>query len=170
MKIKFCSIVVIAIMGLISGCHTTHIAEYGQLPTGTIMKATMVSGGNYPTSPETNPLPALFRVDAITIDGSDFVDTNTKNCFVVANAVGNLSTERVDCRLTSFSCLDSDGKAIVDKSIKGFVVGADGRAGIPGKCLVPKIITPDIGVSIEVKSGQSVQLVISESVEFKIRN
>ena len=170
MKIKYCSIVVIAVMGLISGCHSTHIAKQGLLPTGTIMEATMLSGGIYPTLPNTKPVPTMFRVNGIDINGINAMPTNTNGCFAMADAVGNLSTERVDYRLTTLSCLNREGKAIIDESIKGFVVGADGKAGIPGKFLVPEIITPNIGVNIEVKPGQSVNLVMTESVKFQKKN
>jgi len=171
MKIKFSSIVVIAVMGLISGCQSMHIAEYGQFPTGTFMKATMLSGGIYPTAPNAKPVPTLFRVNGININDINVLPTNATGCFAMAEAVGNLSTERADYRLTTLSCLNNDGKTIIDESIKGFVVGADGKAGIPGHVLVHKIDAPPyVEANVEVKPGQTANLVMSESVKFQIKN
>jgi conjugal transfer pilus assembly protein TraB len=51
---------------------------------------------------------------------------------VVAEGSGNLAQERVKTRLLNLSCITKKGDAIIDQPIKGWVVDADGRAGLSG--------------------------------------
>jgi conjugal transfer pilus assembly protein TraB len=50
----------------------------------------------------------------------------------VAEGTGNLATERVQTRLLNLSCVTQNGEAIIDQTIKGFVVDADGQVDLKG--------------------------------------
>lgn len=79
-----------------------------------------------------NPEPIIARVQAPAILPNE-VKANLSGCFVIGNATGSLAKERVEVQLVSISCVDFDEHAVVDQSIKGFFVDADGKKGLSGK-------------------------------------
>ena len=98
------------------------------------MQASLLSGLDAPTmnGAQSNPVPVLLRVRAPAILPNR-VRANLKGCFIIADGVGNLASERVMLRLVSLSCIAKDGQAVIDQSIKGFVVGSDGKIGLRGR-------------------------------------
>jgi conjugal transfer pilus assembly protein TraB len=98
------------------------------------MEATLLSGLAAQTTDagKESPSPVILRVANVAVLPNE-VKANLKGCFVIGEGHGKLSTERVDIRLTSLSCLAKDGKAVIDQKIKGFVVDADGNIGLAGK-------------------------------------
>jgi conjugal transfer pilus assembly protein TraB len=93
------------------------------LLTGVVAPATRVG--------EENPTPMLIRIKEMAILPNE-VKEDLKGCFVVAEGSGNLAQERVKARLLNLSCITKKGDAIIDQPIKGWVVDADGRAGLSG--------------------------------------
>jgi conjugal transfer pilus assembly protein TraB len=98
------------------------------------MEATLLSGLDAPAvgKGEAHPVPVLLRVKAPAILPNK-VKANLKGCFVIAEGVGNLASERADLRLVSLSCIDKKGRAVIDQKIKGFVVDSDGKIGLRGR-------------------------------------
>lgn len=97
------------------------------------MKATLLSGVAAPTitGGKVSPVPMLFKIDNLAILPNE-VRADLKGCFVVAEGTGNLATERVQTRLLNLSCVTQNGEAIIDQTIKGFVVDADGQVDLKG--------------------------------------
>jgi conjugal transfer pilus assembly protein TraB len=93
------------------------------LLTGVVAPATRVG--------EDNPTPMLIRIKEMAVLPNE-VKEDLKGCFVVAEGSGNLAQERVKTRLLNLSCITKKGDAIIDQPIKGWVVDADGRAGLSG--------------------------------------
>ncbi len=98
------------------------------------MQASLLSGLDAPTmnGAQSNPVPVLLRVRAPAILPNR-VRANLKGCFIIAEGVGNLASERVMLRLVSLSCIAKDGHAVIDQPVKGFVVGSDGKIGLRGR-------------------------------------
>jgi conjugal transfer pilus assembly protein TraB len=63
------------------------------------------------------------------------VKANLAGCFVIGNATGSLAKERVEVQLVSLSCVDFDDHSVVDQSVKGFFVDADGKKGLSGQVI-----------------------------------
>jgi conjugal transfer pilus assembly protein TraB len=98
------------------------------------MEATLLSGLDAPAvgKGEAHPVPVLLRVKAPAVLPNK-VKANLRGCFVIAEGVGNLASERADLRLVSLSCIDKKGQAVIDQKIKGFVVDNDGKIGLRGR-------------------------------------
>ncbi|RMG67767.1 MAG: conjugal transfer protein TraB, partial [Nitrospirae bacterium] len=97
------------------------------------MEATLLSGLDAPTSKSgrRSSIPALFRIKTPAVLPNK-VKARLKGCFVIAEGRGELSTERVEMRLVSLSCIDRKGNAVIDQHIKGFVIDEDGKIGLKG--------------------------------------
>lgn len=98
------------------------------------MEATLLSGLDAPTSSDAkgNPVPVLIRVKTPAVLPNE-VKANLRGCFVVADGKGNLGTERAELVLVNLSCLDRRGQAVIDQPLTGYVVDADGKAGLRGR-------------------------------------
>ncbi len=98
------------------------------------MEATLLSGVAAPTTnaAKGNPLPLLFRVKDLAVLPNK-VKADLKGCFVIGSGIGNLADERVHIRLNTLSCVARNGAAVIDQSIKGFIVDGDGKVGLKGR-------------------------------------
>mgnify|MGYP001132251538 CR=1 FL=1 len=98
------------------------------------MEATLLSGLDAPAvgKGEAHPVPVLLRIKAPAVLPNK-VKANLKGCFIIAEGLGNLATERADLRLVSLSCIDRKGDAVIDQKIKGFIVDNDGKIGLRGR-------------------------------------
>jgi len=98
------------------------------------MEATLLSGLDAPAvgKGDAHPVPVLLRIKAPAVLPNK-VKANLKGCFVIAEGLGNLATERADLRLVSVSCIDRKGNAVIDQKIKGFIVDSDGKIGLRGR-------------------------------------
>ena len=78
-----------------------------------------------------DPFPALLRIkhEAI-LPNAGLMDL--RECFMVASAYGDLSSERVYLRAEGISCQRADG-AILEAPIDAYASGIDGRAGVRGR-------------------------------------
>ena len=77
------------------------------------------------------PTPALLRIKTEAILPNLF-SFDVKECFVMVGGFGNLSTERVEMRTESMSCVDQTGQ-VWEGKIEGYLVGEDGKAGARGR-------------------------------------
>lgn len=102
--------------------------------TASFMEATLLSGLDAPamSKGEGHPVPCLFRIKTPAVLPNK-VKANLKGCFVIGEGLGNLASERADIRLVSISCIDKQGRALIDEKIKGFVVDSDGKIGLRGR-------------------------------------
>ena len=74
----------------------------------------------------------FFMVDAPAVL-PNYIKKDLSGCFVVANAHGNLAKERVQVQAVNLSCLSSDGNAVIDEKILGFVTDeGDGKRDLAG--------------------------------------
>jgi conjugal transfer pilus assembly protein TraB len=98
------------------------------------MEATLLSGLDAPAVAKgsANTVPVLLRIKAPAVLPNK-VKANLKGCFIIAEGLGNLATERADLRLVSLSCIDRKGRAVIDQKIKGFIVDTDGKIGLRGR-------------------------------------
>lgn len=103
------------------------------LPMGAILSGTLMTGVDAPASgsaAKKDPFPALFRVkhEAILPNAGSL---DLRECFIVASAYSDLSSERVYMRAEGLSCQRSDG-AVIEASLDAYASGGDGKAGIRG--------------------------------------
>ncbi len=103
------------------------------LPSGSFMKAVTLSGLDAPTSggSQSEPYPVLLGITDLSVLPNRF-RMNLRECFIIGAGYGNLSDERAYIRTETLSCVRSDG-AVVDISLKGHVVGEDGKLGMRGR-------------------------------------
>lgn len=99
------------------------------IPSGSNFEAVLLTGMDASTSVGANktPTPALLRVktDAILPNLHSY---NVRECFVLVGGFGNISSERVEMRTETMSCVSENGE-VYEGKIEGYVVGEDGKAG-----------------------------------------
>jgi len=103
------------------------------LPAGSFMRGVLLAGLDAPTGGQSqqNPHPVLIEVlDMASLPNKFKADY--KNCRIVGNGVGDLSSERAYIRLDRMSCITEDGGAI-DVAVKGFVADQSGKNGVRGR-------------------------------------
>lgn len=102
------------------------------VPAGAFGKIVMLSGVDAPTGglASSNPVPVLMRIkDAGTL--ANYFKDDLKECTVIGEAAGDISSERANIRLTTITCILADG-TIIEEPVKGYVAGEDGKAGFRG--------------------------------------
>lgn len=82
-------------------------------------------------SAKEDPEPMLLRVQAPAVLPNE-VRAQLGGCFVIAHGYGSLASERVEARLVSLSCVDYEGKSVIEEPIKGILVDKDGVKGLAG--------------------------------------
>lgn len=103
------------------------------IPTGSISKVTLLNGMDAPTmaKAKTDPIPVLMKVNDLSILPNKY-SYDLKECFVLGEGYGDLSSERVYIRTNNLSCISNSGKTI-DMPFKAMVTGEDGKAGLRGR-------------------------------------
>jgi conjugal transfer pilus assembly protein TraB len=107
--------------------------ETSWLPSGSFMKAVTLSGIDAPTSggSQSEPYPVLLGITDLSVLPNRF-KMNLRECFIIGAGYGNLSDERAYIRTETLSCVRNDG-TVIDLSLKGHVVGEDGKLGMRGR-------------------------------------
>lgn len=103
------------------------------LPAGSFTTAVLLSGVDAPTGGQakSQPVPTLLRLmDAGQLP--NYWHSDIASCHVTGAAHGDIASERVHIRLEILSCVLTDG-SVVEESIKGYVAGEDGKAGLRGR-------------------------------------
>jgi conjugal transfer pilus assembly protein TraB len=103
------------------------------LPSGSYAKAVLLTGAASltGTNASTNPKPLTLRL----IDDGHLprgFTSRVRDAHVIAACYGEISSERLICRLQTMSWVEKDGTTI-ERKIEGYVSGEDGREGIRGK-------------------------------------
>lgn len=103
------------------------------VPSGSNFEAVLLNGMDASTAIGANrtPTPALLRIKSEAILPNLF-SFNVRECFVMVGGYGNMSSERVEMRTESMSCIDESG-AVWEGKIEGYLVGEDGKAGARGR-------------------------------------
>ena len=104
------------------------------IPSGSFMQGTLLTGIDAPTGTNAmkSTIPVLIRVTRPAVLPNRY-RAETKECFVVGEAYGDLSAERAYVRATYLSCLDASGEKVIDLKLKGFVADEDGKVGLHGQ-------------------------------------
>jgi conjugal transfer pilus assembly protein TraB len=76
--------------------------------------------------------PMMLRIQDLAVLPNN-VKANLKGCFLIGEGSGNIATERVKARLTTLSCVDLKGNAVIEESVNGWIVDADGKVGLKGR-------------------------------------
>src|SRR5690606_29848560 len=82
-------------------------------------------------SAKEDPEPMLLRIQAPAVLPNE-VRAQLQGCFVIAHGYGSLASERVEARLVSLSCVDFEGRSVIEEEIKGILVDQDGVKGLAG--------------------------------------
>jgi len=103
------------------------------IPSGSFMRVALMGGLDAPTGgqAQNNPWPILLRVQDNAFLPNKY-RAKVKECFILGSGYGDISSERAYLRLESLSCVLTNGE-VVDATIKGYVVGEDGKAGLRGR-------------------------------------
>ena len=103
------------------------------IPSGSFMRVALMGGLDAPTGgqAQNNPWPILLRVQDNAFLPNRY-RAKVKECFMLGSGYGDISSERAYLRLESLSCVLTNGE-VVDATIKGYVVGEDGKAGLRGR-------------------------------------
>lgn len=103
------------------------------IPTGSISKVTLLNGMDAPTmaKAKSDPIPVLMKVNDLSILPNKY-SYDLKECFVLGEGYGDLSSERVYIRTNNLACISNSGKTI-DMPFKAMVTGEDGKAGLRGR-------------------------------------
>ena len=104
-----------------------------EIPAGSFVKAILLSGLDAPTGgkAQSMPYPVLLRVIDKSILPNKW-QADIKDCFMVGEGIGELSSERVFIRVHTLSCVTESGKTY-QKKIKAYVSGEDGKVGLKGR-------------------------------------
>ena len=110
------------------------------LPSGSFMKATLLTGVDAPTvmGGRAEPRPVLLRIKDLAILPNR-IKSDLKGCFVTGAAEGKLNDERVHIVLERLSCIAKNGRAVIDQRVDGYVVDEDGKVGLKGFVAAPKL-------------------------------
>jgi conjugal transfer pilus assembly protein TraB len=103
-----------------------------EIPAGSFVKAILLSGLDAPTGgkAQSMPYPVLLRVIDKSILPNKW-QADIKDCFMIGEGIGELSSERVFIRVHTLSCVTESGKTY-QKKIKAYVSGEDGKVGLKG--------------------------------------
>jgi Bacterial conjugation TrbI-like protein len=105
------------------------VRQTSYLPGGSMARSVLLTGVDAPVGGK--PFPVLLALKAAFASPNSY-QVPLKGCFALGKAEGNASSERADIQIVRMSCVLPDGKAF-EQEITGYLVGEDGKQGIPGK-------------------------------------
>jgi conjugal transfer pilus assembly protein TraB len=103
------------------------------IPSGTFVSGILLSGVDAPTGvgAKKDTIPVLITLADNSILPNDW-KYDLKDCRIIGEAYGDLSSERVYIRTDYMSCVDDDGN-VYDFELDGYVAGEDGKVGLRGR-------------------------------------
>lgn len=106
--------------------------EESHIPAGSFVKVVLMTGIDAPSGArgKGSPYPVLLKI----IDHAQLPNkwrSNIEGCFMVGEAYGELSSERVHIRANTISCVGKEGEMITG-NVSGYIVGEDGKTGLSG--------------------------------------
>lgn len=104
------------------------------VPATAFFEVSLLTGLDAPTGnkAKNSPSPLALRVQDLTWLPNE-VRQDVKGCFLLAEGIGELSTERVSVRGISISCVSHEGEEVIDQKLLGYVADSDGKAGMRGE-------------------------------------
>ena len=128
-------------------------ANFTVLPTGSHVKARIVSGVE---ANAREPYPVLLQLD-YAFTGPNKTRIDLSNCFMIAKARANMSTERVMMETESLSCVREDGEHF-KRDAKGYVAGNDNTFGATGTYISKQgqVLLAAVLASIAKNAGQAI--------------
>jgi hypothetical protein len=105
------------------------VKQTSYLPGGSMARSILLTGVDAPVGGK--PFPVLLALTEAFASPNSY-QVPLKGCVVLGKAEGNASSERADIQIVRMSCVLPDGKAF-EQEITGYLVGEDGKQGIPGK-------------------------------------
>lgn len=105
------------------------IKQTTYLPGGSMAHSVLLTGVDAPVGGK--PFPVLLALKEAFASPNSY-QVPLKGCFALGKAEGNASSERADIQIVRMSCVLPGGKAF-EQEITGYLVGEDGKQGIPGK-------------------------------------
>jgi len=103
------------------------------IPAGAFARGTLLGGVDASTSIQSasDPRPVLLRLRSHgTLPRK--LQSDLKNCHVLASGYGDLSSERVYMRLEKLTCTHPLTQEVAEMVVSGYVAGEDGKAGLRG--------------------------------------
>lgn len=103
------------------------------IPAGSFVKVVLLSGVDAPTGAKAkgSPYPVLLKI----VDTAQLPNrwrSDLKECFIVGEAIGELSSERLQVRGNILSCMSKSGEQL-ESSISSYLVGEDGKTGFSAR-------------------------------------
>ncbi|MEW6682678.1 MAG: TraB/VirB10 family protein [Nitrospirota bacterium] len=107
--------------------------ESAYLPSGSFVQGILLSGLDAPAgvTASKEPHPVLIKLSDLAVLPNR-ARLDIKDCFIVGEGYGDLSSERAYVRTTTLSCVKANGQSL-DTALKGFVAGEDGKVGLRGR-------------------------------------
>ena len=104
------------------------------LPSGSFFSGVLLTGLDAPTqlAAKSAPMPVIIRVKKEAILPNHFT-LDIRECHVIGQAVGDLSSERAHIRAQSITCVRNDGKSVESAIQANAVSDYDGKLGIAGR-------------------------------------
>jgi len=104
------------------------------VPSAAFFSVSLLTGLDAPTGnkAKNQPSPLALRVQDLSWLPNE-ARQNVRGCFLLAEGIGELSTERVNIRGMSISCVNNDGERVIDQKLLGYVADSDGKAGMRGE-------------------------------------
>lgn len=102
------------------------------IPAGTMLTGVLLTGVDAPTGRDaaSHPIPVLVRVKEDAILPNEY-RADYRECFIVASAMGDLSSERAYLRGETLSCV-AQGGGVIQSHLEMWGTGEDGKAGMRG--------------------------------------
>ena len=113
------------------GSKKKNIKEYvtsGSFARAVLMTGVVVGTGSNSVS---NPEPVMMRLTDAGIFSKGLRTEQIKEAILIGDCSGDLSSERARCRLQTLSLENMKGE-IIERPVKGWIVGEDGRNGVKG--------------------------------------
>lgn len=122
----------VAPVAAVTTATTIKHAGSSYLPIG-FAKVRILGGLDAPTNgqAQNEPLPLILEIIDSAILPNQF-RANTKQCLLIGQAWGDISSERAYGRIETLSCIRHDG-SVLEVAAKGSVYGEDGKYGIRGR-------------------------------------
>lgn len=106
-----------------------NVRQTGYLPGGSMARSVLLTGADAPVGGK--PFPVLLALKEAFASPNSY-RVPLEGCFALGKAEGNASSERADIQIVRMSCVLPGGKSF-EQEVTGYLVGEDGKQGIPGK-------------------------------------
>lgn len=125
------------------------------LPAGSFVKARVVSGVEANTL---EPYPVLLQLE-YAFTGPNKTKIDLSNCFMIAKARANLSTERVIMETDTMSCVRENGEHF-KSAARGYTAGEDSTFGSTGTFISKQgqVLLAAVLASVAKNAGEAIAL------------